>query len=296
MNLSDHIIGGLFALSAAMMWAVASIMWRKLGDSVSSLAMNLGKGLVALVILGAIFAVTGIGHIPGRDWLMLSVSGLLGITLGDTLFFLALMRLGPRRMLLMDALIPVATAGLAFAILGERLTPMGWVGGVLVIGGVVWVMRERMPQNVGDAPGEGGGGWLALGAVACNAVSILLAKGAASTTDPIDATFVRILAGVAGLVVYGGVRMELRTWLAPFAKPRLLGVLVVASVIGTFFGIWFAQAALTHTTATVATILKGTTPIFILPLAIIFLKEKISPRAVVGAVVAVVGVAILFLR
>jgi len=189
------------------------------------------------------------------------------------------------------------TAMLAFVVLGERLTGVGWLGGALVIGGVVWVMRERLPQQSPAEERTGRAGvWLATGAVMCNAVAILLAKKAAATVDPTDATFVRIFAGTVGLVVYGLPRGRVIGWLKPFLKPRLLAVLAVASFIGTFLGIWLAQAALTFTTATVATILKGTTPIFILPLAVLVLKEKVSLRAVLGAAVAVAGVAVLFLR
>ena len=293
MDLSNNFIGGLFALAAAAMWATASILWRKLGEDVAPIAMNLGKGLVALACFGAVFAVRGVGEVNLPNGVMLSLSGLLGISVGDTLFFLALMRLGPRRMMLMDALIPVATAGLAFVVLGERLSPLGWAGGLLVLGGVIWVMRERLPQ---DSTADGHwreGVWLAVLAVACNAVAILLAKTAAAETRAADATFVRILAGAMGLVVYGLFRGQLRAWLRPFKTPRLLGVLVIASFVGTFLGIWFAQAALVFTTATAATILKATTPIFVLPLAIVFLREHVSRRALLGACLAVAGVSLL---
>jgi len=62
-----------------------------------------------------------------------------------------------------------------------------------------------------------------------------------------------------------------------------LVILMVAAVVGSYLGIW-------------SSILGSTEPIFVLPLAYLFLKERVSPRSVLGAVVAVAGVALLISR
>jgi drug/metabolite transporter (DMT)-like permease len=57
--------------------------------------------------------------------------------------------------------------------------------------------------------------------------------------------------------------------------------------------LWFAQASLAYTTASVTSVLTTTAPLFILPLSVWFLNEEITTRAVIGAVLAVIGVALM---
>jgi len=294
----NHFLGGMFALGAGGCWAVASIFFSVLGRSASSLAMNFGKGVVALACILATFPFLGFGSTDASGWLWLGVSGLAGITLGDTTFFQALARLGPRRTLLMTTLIPVLVALLSFLFLGERLGLQAWGGAALCVVGVTWTMWERNVGSEGFDQGswrEGiGYGLLTVGACA---VAVLFTKfGLESGARPLDATFIRLLAGTAGITVIGVGRGQVAGWVRSFNTVKLLGLLLIASTVGTFLGIWFSNLALYYTSATVATILGATDPLFVLPLAAFILGEKVPPKSILGAVVAVAGVALLLTR
>ncbi len=76
----------------------------------------------------------------------------------------------------------------------------------------------------------------------------------------------------------------------------MAGALFAAAFVGTFVGIWFSMASFWYTSATVATILSATDPIFVLPLAALFMGEKLRARPVLGAFVAVAGVVLLLTR
>ena len=78
------------------------------------------------------------------------------------------------------------------------------------------------------------------------------------------------------------------------AKP--FAVVLTATVLATYIGLWLSMIALQLTLAGIAATLTSTSPIFVLPLVRIFEKEHVSGRAVVGSIVAVVGVAILIAR
>lgn len=295
---SGHLVGGAFALTSAALWAAASILWTRLGKDVSPFGMNLGKGLIALVCLGVGFLFTGFPQADFRAWVILGASGLIGISLGDTTYFAALLRLGPRRMLVVTTLTPLLASVLAIAFLGEVPTWRWALGAALCIGGVTEVLRERLPDGADRGSWRAGIG-LGLLTVACDAVGTVMSKVGMADMDsqgPMDATFIRVLFGVVGLVIYGLVGFRIASWLAPFRAPRLFGVLILASVTGTFLGIWFALAALWHTDVKLASILNSTSPLFILPLAVIFLKERLTLRSVAGAFVAVAGVAVLLAR
>ena len=65
---------------------------------------------------------------------------------------------------------------------------------------------------------------------------------------------------------------------------------------GPFLGVWMSLVAVTYIAAGIAATLNSLTPIFIIPVVMLYFKEKVSLRAFLGALVAVLGVALLFLN
>ena len=121
------------ALLSACSWALGAILWRRLGEQLSSFSMNLSKTVFGTIFLGVVLLCVGLESVSPRSIVFLALSGVLGIAIGDTFFFLALMRLGPRRASLMGALNPVAIAVSAALFLGERPTLVAWAVAALAI-------------------------------------------------------------------------------------------------------------------------------------------------------------------
>lgn len=310
-------MGEVAALSTAAVWATASIMFARLGKSVSPLALNWLKCVIALALM-----VVFMWGLHGAVWpetlnlfetSALAVSGLVGLTLGDTLFFLALNRIGARRTLLLSALSPPTTAVLAVPVLGEPLTwPMA--GGIgLTMAGVVWVIMERHPSDqppdsdrktdgTTDAGGSGKQGrspvlqWgvvFGLGYALCQATGNVLTKLGGGEITALEISVVRLAFGIIGLtMVLGATRRLVETW-RPMQETRTALLVVVATFFGTFLGIWFMNAGLRYTYTGIASTLMATSPIFVLPLAYVFQDEDLTLRSILGAIVAVIGVAIL---
>jgi drug/metabolite transporter (DMT)-like permease len=78
----------------------------------------------------------------------------------------------------------------------------------------------------------------------------------------------------------------------PTARWATLG----ATFLGPVFGVWLSLVAVRLTKTGIAATLMATTPVLVLPLLIFLQKEKVSRRAAAGALVAVAGVGVLFLR
>jgi len=74
---------------------------------------------------------------------------------------------------------------------------------------------------------------------------------------------------------------------------RLWAVIVGTTLMSTYLGIMLQQLALKHTEAGIVQTLIATAALFVLPL-VALRGERIGPRAVAGAIVAVIGIAILF--
>ncbi len=293
-GLSWHLIGCGAALGASLAWAVGSILFRRIGDEASPLGMNLGKGLLGLALLGLALLVVGIDPISGRDLAILAASGVIGIALGDSFFFMALVRMDPRLTLLLGTVGQVATVLMAVVLLGERPGWRTWAGIPLVLGGVTWVMAEQFLADDDKRRKLRFQGLIwGLLASLCISGSFILAKLGLEEVSALQGTFLRFAFGMAGLALYGLLRGELGEWLRPFKSPQLLRRIVLAVLVVTFGGFWLTMAGYKYTDASLATILLSTEPIFILPLAWFFLKERVSWQAVCGAVVAVAGVVMI---
>jgi len=252
--------------------------------------MNLAKGLLGLLYLGAALLFVGFVPVDGITLGLLVSSGVVGIALGDTFFFQALVRLDPRLTVVLATVGQVFTVLLAIVVLAERPTLLSWVGMGLVLLGVFWVLWDQLPKEEGDRRVKLAGVGYGLAAAACMAVGIILAKLAVEDVPALQATTMRLAAGMLALACWGGAQGQLVEWLQPFRERGLFKQLVVADLVIILGGFYLSMLALELTDASIATVLNATEPLFILPLAVFVLREKLTIHAVLGAIVAVGGV------
>jgi len=289
---SRELLFGLAALASAAAWALGTVLWRRIGEEISPFSMNLGKGLLGCLFLAAGLLVAPPGAMSARDFLFLGASGIFGIALGDTLFFLSLMHLGASLSSLMGTLVPVTVAFAAVAFLGERPTPAAWAGILLTVCGVAWVVRERRTRR-DEVRSTTRGVVLRLLSVLCMTAGILLAKVGVRSVPTVQAALVRMAWGVGGLALWGLLTRRLGAWTAPLLRPRLLGKVALIVAVVVFGGFWLSLLALKNIDASLAGALGSTTPLFIIPIAGIMLGERVSARAAVATAVAVGGVALM---
>lgn len=293
----NHYQGELAALSAALAWAIASVLYTRLGRQLPPLGLNLAKNGIAIAFVAVLLLLRGEAAVGlnGGALGLLVLSGAIGIGFGDTVFFETLNCLGVRRALLMEALAPPLTAVLAFVFLHEQLSWQSWLGILLTVGGVTWVVVERVLDVVGSTfrPLRGIGFGL-LAAIAQASGSVLSRAALADTTvDPLWSSLIRLTTGLLVLVLWTAAQPRLWREFKPLQSARFLLLLTGASFIGTFLATWLQQTAIKHTAVGIAQSLSATSPLFILPIALL-LGERISMRAVLGVLVALMGIWLLF--
>ena len=286
--ISPNAVGIAAAIGSAASWSVGALLFSRLGESLSSFAMTLVKGAISVVLLGAMtLLVRGYSDIGSQAYSYLALSGLLGIAVSDTFFFSALKELGPRAVVLLATLGQVVTVLLAVVFLGERLPVWGWVGIALIISGIATgVFPEKSQEGKSSLRGIIYG----LVSVLSMSVSVILTKKGLDGVSTVYATLIRMLAGTLGMLLIGILTLRLKKWVTPFGNRSLVVRFVVAVCVITIGGFWLAVVAFKYTSVAVATSLISTEPVFILPLSVVFLKEKLTTRAVAGAVIAVAGV------
>ena len=304
-------MGELAALSAAGVWAMASVLCAQLGKAkIPALVMNFIKCTIALGLLWlTMFLLEGIvwpSTLTRSELIALAISGIIGLTIGDSAYFGALVRLGPRRTLLFSTLGPPATALMAWPVLDEPITLGMILGMFLTMGGIAWVILERTnaPANEDeptptDKPRlsrtEMAGIAFAILGVLCQATGNILTKLGGEHISSLATSVVRLSFGVIGLSMIVGFTKYRLAVMIPFKTREHAIKILIATFLGTYLGIWLLVTGLQYASAGVAATLSSMSPVFILPLAAIFLDERPSARAIFGAVIAVIGVALLFL-
>lgn len=290
----DQYVGELAALSAAFLWAASSAVYGLLGQRIGPLQLNLYKGLVALVLIAITLALRA--ELPQLEAVpagILLLSGAAGIGFGDTAYFAALNRLGPRKTLLMETLAPPFTAVLALVFLGEQLSAIAWCGILVTVLGVAWVIAERTPSTTADSNVRGII-WGVFSEIA-QAVGAVLSRFALveSAITPLGSTLLRLTAGTVVVLLLLWVRPRRDRPTAVAWSVRLVSIIAIASFGSTYLGIWLQQASLKFAPAGIAQTLLATSPLFVLPIAAA-MGDKISPRALLGVIVAIAGIALLF--
>lgn len=273
------------------------MLFRQLGEHMSSAAMTFSKGIIASTLLLALVLIlpgAGANGADARTMLLLALSGIAGISLGDTLYFAALTRLGPRLTLMLGTMIPIITALGAALLLGETPPASASGGLLLILAGIAWVLWVRTgPDHRRHRLATGLP--LAAGFILANTAGILLTKIGVSNIGSMEATLYREAAATFALGLWGVFAGGLITWIRPLQDRRLYPPLLAAALIGTFLGTWLSVAALKYTYTAVAATLNAASPLFIIPITYIILREPIDGRAVVGAGLSVAGVAWYYL-
>lgn len=292
--------GELAALGVAFLWALTSIVYSKLGKKIPPLLMNLSKGGIAIALIIFTILLSGQQLLPSINlipFMLLVLSGAVGIGIGDTAYFSALNRLGARRTLLLKTLGPPFAAITSTIFLKEQLSYTAWVGILLTVLGVAWVISERATSVTGTnkqlIPGVG----FALLSAFTDALGAVFSRAALTDTSvtPLWSAMVRLIGGALILLLW--LMLERKPVGVPVKELRsgkLLVIIALCAFLSTYLGFWLQQISLKFTTAGVAKSLGATSPIFVIPITF-FLGDVVTIRAILGVFVAVAGVGLLFI-
>lgn len=298
--------GHLAALGAALMWCICALCFTTAGHRVGAFAVTVLRLVIAIGFFAAYSLIVRGSVLPmdasWRIWGYLSVSGVIGFLIGDLFLFKSFLYIGPRRSLLVMALWPAIAAILGVLFLAEFIGVGDVIGMMITLAGVAWVIRERRPSHVHVLPRHTvrGVAYAGIGAV-CQAVGLILSKIGMTVSedvyyDAFSATYIRVLASVAGFIVVTIVWGRTRQLLSSCRDLRALAYISGGALTGPFLGVAFSLVAVQYIATGIAATLMATAPIMVIPFVVLSGQEKVSLRAWVGACVAVIGVALLFMR
>ena len=290
-------MGELYALLTAVMWAAAVIFLKRSGETIPPFALNFFRVAVstACMVLTIVVAGQQVWYgAPLKDYLTLFASGVIAIAISDTLFLMALNRVGAGIMAIVDCLYAPSVVLFAFILLGERLGAWQWVGMALVIVGVLIAARHEPPHGrtarqilIGS-----GYGFLSMATVA---LGIVIAKPVLNRSPILWATAMREIGALIVMIPAAVIAPNRRAVFGLFRPARNWKFSVPGTLLGSYLALIFWIAGMKYSMAGPAAILNQTSSIYVLIFASIFLKEPFTVRKVIASVLAIAGIVMVTL-
>ena len=296
-----NFIGELAALATSFFFAMTALIFTSTGRMVGSQVTNRMRLTFALIYLIVLNVILFREPLPfsaeSSRWGWLSLSGIIGLSLGDAFLFQSLISVGPRLGTLLLSLAPIFGSLIAWIFFGETLTALQITGIVLALAGIAWVVTSHEePPNTPHGHTRRGVIFGILAGLG-QAVGLVLSKqGMFGEFSPFQANAIRMLAAVIFIWAWTTFERQITaTFTALREKPQVLGLLALGALVGPVLGVTASLLAVQHAEIGVASTLMALPPVIILPISYFLFKEKIGWQAVLGTVLAIAGVAILFL-
>lgn len=287
-----EIVGILSAIISAASWACGTLLFDRIGKVMSPAGMTFVKGTASIVLMALlVICMGGFDGVGSADCLYLAMSGVIGISIGDTLFFKSLQDLGAKMQVLFFMLGQVMTMVLSFMFLGELLTTHEYFGSLILLVGVTIVLWGKQE----DHPNKTRGIIFGFLSIVCFSLSAVIVKYSITNINVVSATFYRMFFGTLFVLIAGVSSKKIKSWINPLRDVRLTVLFVINVFVITFGGFLLSMVAIKNISVSLASVLSTTEPVFVLLFAYMFNHDEITKRELVGAFISIVAVLFIIL-
>ncbi|MCX3066307.1 MAG: DMT family transporter [Cetobacterium sp.] len=287
-------MGESLALAAAFGWVGSSVFLERASKETGTLAVNLIRLIIALLFLGVITYVKRGLVLPldvtKESLKFLSISGLFGLFLGDFFLYKSYIKIGPRITLLVMTFSPVAVSILSFFILGEKIEGFKVLGMLLTIIGIAIVILKKKNDKEFSKVGF----IYALLAMLGESLGIIFTRLGSIEYDSFATIQVRTIPAILAFIVYISLKKEWSNIKEGIVNKKGMIYIVLGTIVATL-GVTALVEAMKYANVGIVSTLAATSPILIIPISIIFFKEKVSILEGIGALISFVGITIFFI-
>lgn len=197
--------------------------------------------------------------------------------------------------MLIFASVPPISEVMALIFLGEKMTSMQVVGMFVTLAGIGSVILVTDGNNKLAFSHPVAGILFAFGGALGQASGYIIGKYGIGDYDPFSATQIRLISGILAFIVIFTFRHHWPNFVKSFKRKDAMLSMTVGSFFGPFLGISMSLYAVQKINPGVASTLISITPIMLIPYAYFIKKEKVSAKEILGTVIALTGVAIMFI-
>ena len=293
--------GEFAGLATAICWTATAMSFQIASRRIGSVSVNLIRLVLAFIFYLAyskIFLHQWLPlDAPLNAWIYLSISGLIGFVLGDYFLFKSYEFISSKISMLIMTLAPPVAALLGWIMLGEKFSWMNTLGMSLVLGGVAMVvLRKEVTNGTKQMRYPLKGILFALMGAIGQGVGAVFSKKGMGNYDPFASSQIRVITGIIGFAIMISLMKKWGKVYKGVNDKKASKALLIGSFFGPFLGVSLGMVAFKFTTLGIASTLMATVPVFILLPSHIILKEKLTLNEVFGAIVAVAGIGIFFLK
>ena len=257
-------IGFFSAISAVLFWTFSCSIWRKESENLLPRQINIYKNVVASILfLPVVLTINWFSNMSSI--FVLIISGIVGISIGDTLYINALKIIGTRKTLSFEALTPIIATTLGTLSIDEIYPQKVWLGSLIVSFSLLMIVRQNTFQK--EEPRERNiiGILCAFGSVLCAVLAALLSRVIliGSTLTPLQTTEIRLLSASIFLFL-----IFKKDFLNLFKNRSITkqnhSSLILSTLLGTNFGILFQQIVFKFLPIGIGWTLLSLSPVFAL--------------------------------
>jgi drug/metabolite transporter (DMT)-like permease len=290
-------LGQTLALLSAVFWAIAVILFKKSGETVHPIGLNLFKNLLTIILIiptMMVFKETFFRPIPFNQYAIFVISGILGMAIGDTLFFMSLNRIGAGLTAIVGYMYSPSIILFSVLFLKESLNLLQILGVILILSALLSTTQIKLPKNLSRKALLIGLLWGTLASIA-TAIGIVLIKPMLGKTPLLWATEIRLIAGFFSLLIITLFLPTRKKIIASLFTTKGLGYTISGSLVGTYIALVVWLGGMKYTQASVAAPLNQLSNIVVFILAAMILKEPITFRRILAVIVAFGGAILVFL-
>ena len=292
--------GEIAGLATAICWTATAMSFQVASRRIGSVSVNIIRLVFAFVFYVAYTKIFMNQWLPFdaplNAWIYLSISGIIGFVLGDFFLFKSYEFISSKVSMLIMTLAPPVAAVLGWLMMDEKFTWMNSLGMFLVIFGVSLVILKRDVENGIKKSRYPLKGILFafLGALG-QGIGAVFSKKGMGDYDPFASSQIRVITGIIGFAILITIMKRWKNVGQGIVDKKASKALLIGSFFGPFLGVSLGMVAFKFTTVGIASTLMATVPVFILLPSHLILKEKLTVNEVIGAFIAVAGIAVFFL-
>jgi drug/metabolite transporter (DMT)-like permease len=289
-----YVEGVIIAFLAMVFFGVTNILYKRMSDDISVMDIMYTRMWVSLPV-AYIFAVAASGSIsftvPLHSLFPLILSMVVGIMIGDGMYFYSQERIGVARAFPIAMSYPLLVYLLAAMFLGEPVIPQRIIGAFIVVFGVIMIARAEQDEtkinerwNKSDLER---GVVVAFLVLVCWATSDVVFQFGLIGVAPAEANFYRILA--ASLILVPIFLFSLRRRRV-YPSRKTIVYASLTGIVALGFSLIAYSFAMKFVGATVTSLIIASGPMFTAPLSVVYLNEDVNRNVAFGTLLTIIGV------
>ncbi|MGY5881658.1 MAG: DMT family transporter [Candidatus Thorarchaeota archaeon] len=294
-SLDQYAIGILCAIAATVFFGITNVVYKKIDNEISVIDIVVTRIWVSLPI-SYVFAVGSAGtvnfSIPAEAMIPLAVSMILGIVIGDTMYFFSQERIGVGRAFPIVMSYPLVVYALAALFLGEPVILQRVLGAVIVVIGVSLIARaeysEKTENNTRwNTRDRNVGLLLAFVTIVVWSVSDVTFQYGLIGVGAAEANFYRmVVASIVYIPIFmislrGGRRLPSR---------KISSIAMITGFFSIGLSLIVYSFAVKFVGATITSVMIASAPVITAPLSALYLREDVNSKVGIGTILTILGI------